>query len=77
MEMGAKCAFGEEVPIKGKVALKDTGNIETEAVTHTLVELAALSTLTALNNSAKVDGSVNVVLTGTGHAGLNWSGLPE
>jgi hypothetical protein len=72
LQMGEECPIGENVPIKGKLFVKDCvlNGATTEAVTH-LIEEGPLSTLTALGNAATIDGSANISLTGA-HAGRGW-----
>jgi len=76
IETGEECAIGEEVPVAGKLNVRDCkGLFKTEEVNHLIEELPKLTTLTALGQPAKIDGSVVVALAGT-HNTLKWSGLP-
>jgi hypothetical protein len=75
LQMGEECPIGEDVPVAGKLFLKDAGNaFLSHQVTH-LIEEGPLTQLTALKNPATIDGSLNVFLTGV-HAGLLWGGDP-
>jgi hypothetical protein len=77
IELGASCAIGESVDVKGELWLKDCkGNSSflTEAKEHLIEE--ALSELTALGQPAKILGSAVVELGGAEHKGLKWAGDP-
>jgi hypothetical protein len=73
LEMGEACPVGEKLPVKGTLYIKDcVAGAETKHLaTHLIEEDGVNSTLTVLGNSAKIDGSANVVLTGN-HAGMEW-----
>jgi hypothetical protein len=78
LEMGEACALGESLPIKGKFVVKDCQNaFLTHQVIH-LIEEGPLSHLFIISDTpehaVKVDGSVNVFLSGT-HLNRPWSGM--
>jgi hypothetical protein len=76
IHMGALCAVGEELPVFGKIYLKDS-EPNTELITHT-VEAGPLTSLYVINDTAehllfKIDGKASASLTGV-HSGGKWSG---
>ena len=72
--MGEECVVGEEVPIEGKLVIKDCELKATEhLVTHLIEEEPTLTLLHVLDDlNAKIDGSALVFLTGE-HKGLKWA----
>jgi hypothetical protein len=76
IELGTKCAIGEEVPVAGELFIKDCeGKFAVHQAIH-LVEEGPLTSLTALGQPAKLDGSAFIFLTGA-HLNLAWAGLPS
>jgi len=78
IHMSELCSIGEEVPVFGKLFIKDT-EATTELVTHLITELEALTKLYVISDTAehletKIEGGAKVFLTGTGHVGVKWSG---
>jgi hypothetical protein len=82
---GEVCALPAEVPLitkkEGKgLVLKDPIGIAGELKEHEFAELASLTELWAISETAEhkaiVEGSAAVGLTGA-HSGLKWSGLPS
>jgi len=79
IETGEECAIGEEIPIIGKFALKDSGGLkglETEAKVHTFeegpgTELWAISK--TAEHAAAIQGKSELELA----SGEVWSGLAE
>ena len=73
--MGEECVVGEEMPIEGKLVLKDCELKATEhLITHLIESEPALTKLTVLDDpNASIDGSLLVFLTGE-HKGLKWAG---
>jgi hypothetical protein len=73
LQMGEACPIGETLPIKGTLYVKDcVAGAETKhLVTHLIEEDGVNSTVTVLGNSAKIDASVNLNLTGS-HLGMEW-----
>jgi len=69
--MGEECAIGEEVPIAGKLTLLDS-EVSTAKEVHS-VKAGPLTSLTALGNSATVDGTALVKLS-SAHTGMKFSG---
>jgi len=79
LHTSSKCAFGENIPIGGKVVFQDCQKaFSTPQVTH-LIEYNVLSELWTFSNTAEhkatIDGSANVVLSGA-HKGMTFNGLP-
>ncbi len=77
-EPGAECSFsfGGIVKVEGELWLKDSGgnvSFQEEKVEHLVEE--ALHGLTALKQSAVIEGSMLVRLSGP-HSGLKWGGIP-
>jgi hypothetical protein len=73
---GNKCSFGENVPVLGKLALKDA-NLEVSSLDHLISEEPTNTKITALGNPATLVGSANVSLIGAGDEDKNWRGLAE
>jgi hypothetical protein len=73
---GPFCSFGEEVPVNGKVALKDPA-LETSSLDHLISEEPANTKITALGNVATLIGSAKVRLGGVLDDDENWNGLAE
>jgi len=79
-----ECAVGQNINIEGELVLKDLtaaaeggpGGLKQEAIIH-LVEESSLSTLKASGQTATIDGTAEVKLTGALHEGRKWSGLPS
>jgi len=73
----AECAFGKQITVGGKLALKDCENaFLTDKVKHLLEEYGPLTTLFINGNAAnvaKIDGSVIIELSGA-HKGLTFAG---
>jgi len=67
--LGEECAIGEEVPVTGKLTLKDT-EVGVEKTTH-LISEGPLTSLTALGNPATIEGAAIVKLT----SGLKFKGF--
>ena len=75
-----ECSLPENVPLRGKLFLKDCKTEgDVELVTHLIEEQTSLTHLYVISDTlehiAVISGSANVKLTGA-HAGLKWSGLP-
>jgi len=77
IEFGA-CALPEEMPVYGKLDVKDCENKATVSQPIHLIEEHSLSALYAINTKHPVtlDGSAEVFLTGA-HAGQSWAALGE
>jgi hypothetical protein len=78
INMGPECPIGENIPVRGKLVLADTG-LTTPSVEHLIRENEAHSDMWVLSKTAEhkatIDGSAWVFLTGE-HKGLKWSGDP-
>jgi hypothetical protein len=80
LNMGEECPIGENIPVRGKLVIKDCENkLSTHLVTHLIEEDTVNSDLWVLNKTeehkATIDGSALASLTGA-HAGLAWAGDP-
>lgn len=78
IELGEECSIGAEVPVTGHLVLWDCkGNVSflEHKVTHLIEEFPTLHKLVALGQTALLDGSANVSLTGE-HSGYLWAGTP-
>lgn len=78
--LGPLCPVGNNLPIIGKLYLKDCeGKFTTHLVKHLLEELKALTKMWAISETAEhvatLDGSFLFFLTGA-HTGLAWGGMP-
>jgi hypothetical protein len=73
LRLGEFCPLGEEVPVKGVLYVKDANKEATEHLVNREFEPSALTSLTALGNSAKVSGGGIAFLTGE-HLNRQWSG---
>jgi len=76
IHVGELCAVGEELPVFGKIFVKDS-EASTELVTHS-VEAGPLTSLYVVSDTAehllfKIDGKASASLTGT-HSSGKWSG---
>lgn len=75
-ETNEECLIGEKISITGELLLKDSaGQIKVELVTHLVEADNTAGTLQANGQTATIDGSVNLSLSGL-HIGLKWNGLP-
>jgi hypothetical protein len=75
IELGAKCAIGEVVPVTGELILVDCNKEFTiHKKVHLVQEHATLHELKALGQPATLDGSALIRLAGT-HESLEWAGL--
>jgi hypothetical protein len=80
LTLGAACPIGNNVPIIGKLYVKDCeGKVEEHRVIHLIEELKALTTLWTISKTAEhvatIDGSALVFLTGP-HLNDPWGGMP-
>jgi hypothetical protein len=77
IDMGEECPVGENVPVRGTLALADSG-LATQSVNHLVVENASHSDLWVLSKTAEhkatLDGSAWIFLQGGEHLALKWSG---
>ncbi len=75
IETSSECTIGAEIPLIGKLTLKDS-SLETEAETHLVAE-GALTELWAVSKTeehkATISGGLVAQLAGT-HAGKKWDG---
>jgi|SRR5689334_1244563 len=83
LELGASCAFGEELPVVGHLALWDCEGNKKELehkLSHLVTEFAPLTTLSLFTLRGKV-GAKNASIDGSVLIRLNtdelWSGDPE
>jgi hypothetical protein len=78
INMGEECPIGENIPVRGKLALKDT-ELTKHLVKHLVTESTTGTDLWVLNKTlehkATIDGSAKTFLTGA-HATLLWGGDP-
>jgi hypothetical protein len=78
IELGASCAIGESVDVKGELFLEDcahnTGFLEEKEV-HLIQEASQLHGLSALGQTATIIGSANIGLAGE-HEHSIWKGIP-
>src|SRR5689334_2634403 len=82
LELGASCAFGEELPIFGSLSVQDCGGTTkalTHLVTHLVTEFAPLTTLALFAQRGQV-GAKNAAIDGSMNVGLfserSWAGDP-
>lgn len=76
----SECSLGENLPLSGKLAIRDCGGFfKQEKVVHLINEFSQLTDMWVLNKTAEhktvIDGSALVGLIGE-HKGLEWAGLP-
>jgi hypothetical protein len=75
IELGAKCAIGEVVPVTGELILVDCNKEFTKhKKVHLVTEHSTLHELKALGQPATLDGSALIRLAGA-HESLEWAGL--
>jgi hypothetical protein len=80
LTQGAACPIGNNVPVIGKIYLKDCeGKLTMHLVIHLIEELKALTTLWTISKTAEhvatIDGSKLVFLVGP-HLNDPWGGMP-
>jgi hypothetical protein len=84
---GEECSLPEEVPIITKaetgngLVITDPLGVGNELVEHEITELAALTELWVISETAEhkatIEGKAGVILTGGTHTGLKWRGEPD
>jgi hypothetical protein len=76
---GAKCSFGEEIPVVGTLALTDP-ELEINKAEHLITPNLTWTKIGVFNleagNAATINGSAITLLTGA-HSGMSWKGLAE
>ena len=79
INMGAACPIAENIPVRGKLFLKDCEDLFLKHLVKHLIIEGPLTHLWLLNltaeHAAKIDGTGWVALTGA-HEGLRWAGDP-
>jgi hypothetical protein len=79
IKTSSTCAVGEEIPIEGVFAVKDSDGVatglEVNKTEHKFEGNPAKSTLTALGEAAAIVGTAKVKFEGI-YSGQSWRGLP-
>lgn len=72
LRLGEFCPLGEEVPVKGVLYVKESGETASEHLVNHEFEVGSSTSLTALGNAAKASGKGIAFLTGE-HLNSQWS----